>query len=98
MAESQVLHDVRLYLQSRGILSLRIQPVLAKPPHGRPFWTAPPGVSDLLCCSSGRAVAIETKGAGRQQENQRNFQAAWEKAGGLYVLARSVEDVEGGLA
>ena len=95
MAESETLRAVRLYLQSRGALGLRIQPVLVKPPHGgRPFWTAQPGIADLLVCHEGNAIAVEMKGAGRQEEKQKAFQAAWEKAGGLYILARSVADVE----
>jgi hypothetical protein len=94
--ESEVLKSVRLYLNDHGALGLRIQPVLVKPPHGgRPFWTAQPGISDLLVVHKGRAIAIETKGAGRQQENQRAFQAAWEKHGGVYVLARSTDDLAG---
>ena len=42
----------------------------------------------------GRAFAIEVKTArGQQREAQKNWQKAWEKRGGIYVLARSVEDV-----
>lgn len=42
----------------------------------------------------GQAIAIETKTAkGRQREAQVNWQAAWENAGGIYILARSVADV-----
>ena len=46
----------------------------------------------------GRAFAIEVKTAkGQQREAQKNWQKAWEKRGGIYVLARSVEDVYKGL-
>lgn len=42
---------------------------------------------------SGRFLAIEVKSAtGRQSEQQRRFQAMVESCGGLYVLARCVED------
>lgn len=53
-----------------------------------------PGSADIIGVSRGRAVAIEVKTAsGRQSEQQRKFQAAWERARGVYVLARSVDDV-----
>jgi hypothetical protein len=42
----------------------------------------------------GQFVQIEVKSAtGRQTEAQRKWQRMVEKFGGLYVLARSVEDV-----
>lgn len=41
----------------------------------------------------GRRLEVECKSAtGRQSEQQRAFQAMVERFGGLYVLARSVED------
>lgn len=47
---------------------------------------------------AGQAFAIEVKAArGQQREAQKNWQKAWEKRGGIYVLARSVEDVYKGL-
>ena len=51
------------------------------------------GCPDITGCYRGRAVGIEVKSpTGRQSEPQRRFQAAWERAGGLYVLARSVAE------
>jgi hypothetical protein len=42
-------------------------------------------------CYWGRAVAIDAKtGTGRQNDAQEKFQVNWEKAGGLYVIARCV--------
>lgn len=52
----------------------------------------PPGIADLMGTLDGRAVAVEVKQpAGKQREAQRNFQKAWEQAGGVYVVARSPE-------
>jgi hypothetical protein len=46
----------------------------------------------------GLAFGIEVKAAkGTQREAQKNWQKAWEKRGGIYILARSVEDVYKGL-
>lgn len=52
------------------------------------------GSADILGASRGHPIAIEAKtGTGRQRDQQVKFQRAWEAAGGLYILARSVEDV-----
>lgn len=52
----------------------------------------PPGIADIMGSLCGRSVAVEVKTAtGAQRDAQRAFQAAWERAGGVYVLARSPE-------
>lgn len=52
------------------------------------------GSPDILACYRGRFVGIEVKSrTGKQREAQVNFQRAFERAGGTYVLARSVDDV-----
>ena len=51
-----------------------------------------PGTADLLGVVKGFAVAIEVKaGKDRQRELQRNFQECWERAGGIYLIARDVK-------
>lgn len=41
-----------------------------------------------------RGVAIETKSAkGRQREDQKHWQAAFESVRGVYILAKTVQDV-----
>ena len=48
------------------------------------------GVADIMGCYLGHAVAIETKTAtGPMRETQKNFRAAWVRAGGIYIIARS---------
>lgn len=52
------------------------------------------GSADILACIDGRFVAVEAKcGRDKQQPEQIRFQTAIEKAGGIYILARSVDDV-----
>jgi hypothetical protein len=53
------------------------------------------GQADLTgILPDGRRVEIEVKSErGRQTKDQRNFQRMIERFGGVYVLARSVEDV-----
>lgn len=55
-----------------------------------------PGLSDFLgLVRTGRLIAIEAKSErGRQSDAQRVFQSAIESMCGLYVVARSVADIE----
>ena len=55
----------------------------------------PAGWSDLTCCApGGRFVGIEVKAArGRQSDVQKAMQERIERLGGLYILARRIEDV-----
>lgn len=58
------------------------------------------GVADVIgILPMGRLFAIEVKSQkGRLQENQKTFLGEIEKRGGLALVARSLEDVEKGLA
>lgn len=52
------------------------------------------GMADIVCCVNGRFVAIEVKTEdGEQTLAQREWQEGVERAGGVYVLARRLEDV-----
>ena len=70
----------------------KVRPIDGGP---RVIQSAPEGTPDLLgVISPGRAFAIEVKtDKGKQRLAQVAWQSAWEKRGGIYVLARSVEDV-----
>jgi len=51
------------------------------------------GMADIMCVVGGRLVAIEVKAPkGRQSLAQVAWQRALEAAGGVYVVARSVDD------
>lgn len=53
-----------------------------------------PGSPDVLACIKGRFVGIEAKvGKDRQRKAQGDFATALRSAGGIYILARSVDDV-----
>lgn len=48
------------------------------------------GSPDIIACIRGRFVGIEVKTAtGTQEKSQENFQREFERAGGLYILART---------
>lgn len=56
------------------------------------------GSPDVLGCYRGRFVGIEVKTAtGRQSDHQKTFQRVFERSGGIYILARSVQDALAGL-
>lgn len=53
-----------------------------------------PGSPDVLCCYHGLFVGVEVKTAkGRQNNNQEKFEVKIRGARGVYILARSVQDV-----
>jgi hypothetical protein len=53
------------------------------------------GVADIVLVYQGRHFEIELKSAtGKQSESQEAWQAALERAGGKYVVSKSVEDVK----
>ena len=58
-----------------------------------------PGQADLTgLIAGGRRLEIEVKSeTGRQSDEQRHYQHWIESRGGLYILARSVDDVRMGL-
>lgn len=57
-----------------------------------------PGSADIIGVHKGRFIAIEVKSQrGRQSDNQRQFQRSIEDAGGIYILAFSVDDALKGL-
>ncbi|MGR3315411.1 VRR-NUC domain-containing protein [Roseovarius indicus] len=58
----------------------------------------PPGIADIVGVIDGEAVFVEVKTkTGKQREAQRKFQVAIEKAGGIYLIARSPEEAISGL-
>lgn len=96
--ENAVTTAIKRYLYLRGAVLVRVQSGMVqvvKGPHKSWMHLAPKGTADMLGVLNGKAIAIEAKtDDGKQSPEQRAFQEAWEKAGGKYVVARSVEDLE----
>lgn len=98
--ESTILKQILLALGSRPDLRVwRINVGAWKTEHGF-VRSAPKGTPDICgILTGGFALFIETKSAtGRQSKEQKAFQAMVERFGGCYVLARSVEEAEFGVA
>lgn len=62
------------------------------------FGTNGQGDISGLVLPSGRRLEIETKAKTKQSKEQKSFQKMIEAFGGLYVLARSLDDVDRALA
>jgi hypothetical protein len=101
MSESSLLYAVlnawgahprlRLWRQNTGAATL----------NGRLVRFGTPGAADVqgIIRPTGRFLAIETKAPGKKQsEEQVKWQRMVEEHGGLYVLARSLEEVDEALA
>ena len=61
-----------------------------------------PGQADLRCVITGLAVEVECKSAtGTQSLKQLNYEAAYTRAGGLYIVARdpqeAVREIQSGI-
>lgn len=55
------------------------------------------GIADIMAVIRGRGVAIETKVKDGQRQSQKDFQKAHEAAGGVYMIAKMIENVKLGL-
>ena len=53
------------------------------------------GVSDVIGCLNGAMYAVEVKyGKDRLSDNQKKFQAQVERSGGMFIVARTLKDVD----
>ena len=95
MKEKRIQNDILRAFGTRRWMRLWRANVLAARMGNRFVRAGVPGQADLTgILPDGRRLEAETKSAtGRQTEDQRNFQRMIERFGGVYVLARSVEDV-----
>ena len=95
--ESTIQSRILLALGSRpGIRVWRNNTGALRDSNGRVIRFGLKGSADILgiLAPHGRMLAIECKTeTGRQSEQQKRFQEMVEKHGGVYVLARSVDDV-----
>lgn len=68
---------------------------VAYSPSGRAVRFGWPGQADITGIGpGGRRIEIEVKVRGKQSEQQQKFAEMIRKMGGVYILARSAEDVE----
>ena len=102
------LPHIRLWRQQAGMAFVSTGPAsralllgLVKRGLARPIDLAPAGASDYvgILAPSGRHVALEIKSAaGRLSEDQAGFGRMIQSRGGLWIVARSADEAERGLA
>jgi hypothetical protein len=90
-SENKIKTNILAYLKLHKIFAWPSENYRA---HGRAF-IGEPGMPDITgMLPGGRFLGIEVKTAtGKQSDNQKAFQARCDKEGGLYILARSLDDV-----
>jgi hypothetical protein len=95
MTETQILRDILVAVnQIPNALFWRVNVGVAQTPDGRMNRYGLPGQADIAGVIRGRHVEIEVKThSGRQSRQQIRWQRAVERAGGTYVLVRSVDEV-----
>jgi hypothetical protein len=94
MTETALMRAILVALnQVPDALFWRVNVGLATAPDGRKTRYGLPGQADIAGVLRGRHVEIEVKTpTGSQSRQQIRWQRAVERAGGTYVLARSVDD------
>lgn len=101
MTESNLVAEILLRFGAHPNVRIwRANVLVAKDARGRVVRAGITGQADIsgLLGPTGRRIEIECKSAtGRQSEEQRRWQVMIESLGGLYVLARSTDDVEAAL-
>jgi len=102
MSEAQLVADIlHAFAGHPAVRIWRNNTGAARAVGGRVIRFGLLGQGDLsgLVMPTGRRLEIECKSPdGRQRPEQKRFQAMIERFGGLYVLARSVEDVNQAIA
>ncbi len=97
MSEAEIQRQILAEFGNRSDLRIwRSNCGKALSPTGRMVTFGVRGQSDIMGIRSpgGQLIGIEVKSAkGKQSEQQRNFQTMLERFGGIYILARSVDDV-----
>lgn len=90
--ETAIMQDIMVAYSRRGALVWR-QNVGVGRTAARVVRFGMPGMADLGAIYRGVGLQVEVKRpGGRQRKNQRHWQAAVERSGGIYVLAFSVAD------
>jgi hypothetical protein len=94
--EAPILRDCLKWLHTRGVFAWRNNTGMYWA-NGRPVYYGKRGSADILGLTpDGRFLSIETKRpkGGKQSDKQQEFQAKIEANHGVYLLVRSVEELE----
>lgn len=94
-AHSKLVNEILVALSRAGVLCWKQHQGRVLTLSGKPIKVGLNGAGDInaILPPRGRFASIDAKtGSGVQSDKQEKFQKAVEKQGGLYLVARSVED------
>lgn len=95
MSESDIVNAVGTYLTYKGIFWYRQNTGATRTATGGFLRFGIKGAPDIVAVKDGRYIGIECKSEkGIQSPDQKAFQLALELAGGRYILARSIDDLQ----
>ena len=95
MKESDIQRSILDYLAMRRHFFFRCNTGAYKTEHGSFIRFGSKGAADIFVCANGRMIGIEVKTAsGKLSPDQEAFGKALEAAGGIYIVARSIDDVQ----
>ena len=90
----KLVNDCLLELSPLGLVWCNDTPGLGFDRNGTPRQYGLAGSSDILGVINARAIAVECKtGRSSLSTKQRRFRDAFQRAGGVFVEARSVSDL-----
>ncbi len=91
--ESDIQRTILEYLEIKKIFHYRNNSgAFVKDKHFYRFGAV--GSPDIICVKDGKYIGIEVKGkTGKQSDGQIKFQEELESAGGVYILARGLDDI-----
>ena len=91
--EKEIQTAILQYLRSKHIFCFRNNTGVAITDHGH-YSYGSVGSPDIIAVIDGKFIGIEVKSKkGKQSHLQKRWQEELEKAGGMYILARSIDDV-----
>lgn len=96
--EADIQRTILDYLSYKGIFHWRQNSgaMVVPGPQRRFMKFGVIGAPDIFVVKNGSIYGLEVKAPkGKQNENQLAFQEGFEKAGGIYKVVRSLEDVQG---
>lgn len=94
MRESDIQAAILQYLAMRRHFHFRCNTGAYKTEHGSFIRFGSKGAADIFVCAKGMMIGIEIKTAsGKLSEDQEAFGQALKAAGGIYIVARSIDDV-----
>lgn len=96
--ESQIQNAIRTYLEMRGVYVIRVNSgsiPIGTGKYKRWFKGADAGTPDLVACHNGKFIGIEVKRPTKKQTDRQIYQAGRiERAGGVSIVATSIEDIQ----